>query len=161
MDQMTARPSSLGLILLMGIQAAGKTTFRQNAFSFPHTLISLDEIGTGKEARAKEAQLLGEAIAASRTIVVDNTNPTRVDRARYIEPAKASGYRIVGYYFASDLKDCIARNAERPAAQRVPEVAIRATIKKLERPAWEEGYDELYYVRIDRKGGFAIQPYRE
>ncbi|MBI3832613.1 MAG: ATP-binding protein [Planctomycetes bacterium] len=154
----------MDLALLMGLQASGKTSFRTHRFLAPHTVISLDQIdpkGNVKNAREREAKLLGEALAARRDVVIDNTNPTREERARYIEAAKQAGYRVVGYYLRSDLKDCIARNAGRPAAERVPEIALKATIKKFERPNWDEGYDELYYVFPDRHGNFVIKEYRE
>lgn len=148
---------------MIGLQASGKTTFRTHRFLAPHTVISLDEIdpkGNVKNAREREAQLLGEALAARRDIVIDNTNPTRQERAVYIEAAKQAGYRVSGYYLRSDLKECMARNAARKN-KNVPEIALKSTIKRLERPSWDEGFDELYYVYIDRSGQFLVQDYKD
>ena len=145
----------------MGLQASGKTVFRKAHFLGPHVVVSLDELGKGENLREREAQLLGEALAARREIVVDNTNPTREDRRRYIEAAQAAGYQVSGYYFRSDLKESLARNAARPAEERLPDLALKATIKKLERPTRDEGYAELYYVHINRRGGFDVDEYRE
>jgi hypothetical protein len=41
----------------------------------------------------------------------------------------------------------LRRNEER--YERVPDVAILSTAKKLERPTFDEGFDELWYVRIE------------
>ena len=154
----------MNLVLLMGLQASGKTTFRKQHFAAPHAVVSLDESdpkGNVKNAREREAKLLGEALAASRDVVVDNTNPTRAERARYLEAARQAGYRISGYYFRSDFKESLARNAGRSVEERVPSVALKATIKRLERPEWDEGFDELYYVYIDRLGRFVVDEYRQ
>lgn len=151
------------LVVLMGLQASGKTTFRKQRFAAPHVVVSLDEIdpqGNLKLPREREAKILGEAFAAGRDVVVDNTNPTRAERRRYIAAAKQAGYQVAGYYFRSDLKESLARNAGRPPGERVPEVALKATIKKFERPAWDEGFDELYYVYVDSQGRFVVSGYR-
>ena len=49
----------------------------------------------------------------------------------------------------SKIKDCIARNALREGKARVPNTAIAATSNKLEIPSYEEGFDELYFVKND------------
>jgi predicted kinase len=78
---------------------------------------------------------------------IDNTNPTRLDRERYIKTAKEAGYRIVGYFLESKIKVCMQRNALREGKARVPEKAIAATSNKLEIPSYDEGFDELYFVK--------------
>ena len=41
------------------------------------------------------------------------------------------------------------RNALREGIARVPEKAIAATSNKLEIPSYDEGFDELYFVKND------------
>ena len=41
----------------------------------------------------------------------------------------------------------MVRNALRVGKARVPDVAIAATSNKLEIPSFEEGFDELYFVK--------------
>jgi predicted kinase len=79
-------------------------------------------------------------------LVVDNTNPTIVDRQRYITPAIAARFQVVGYYFESKINDALARNNQRD--RHVPEPGIRGTHSRLELPDISEGFDELYYVKI-------------
>jgi len=77
---------------------------------------------------------------------VDNTNPTRADRARYIAPARAAHFTVVGYLLDVPPAEAVARNARRAGRERVPEQAIWATAARLEPPSPDEGFDALYRV---------------
>jgi len=144
------------VVLFMGIQASGKSTYYKEHFAGTHVHINLDELHT----RNKERMHVEECIRNGTSFVVDNTNPTASDRARYIGPAKAAGYHIVGMFFRSAVSECMARNRSRTGKERIPDVAIAATSNKLEIPAWQEGFDELYYVYI-RGGAFIVENWRE
>jgi predicted kinase len=109
------------------------------------------------KTRSRENLLLQACIEARQPFVVDNTNPTSEARARYISLAKAAGFEAVGYYFQSRLGDCIRRNRLREGKARVPEMAIGATIKRLQPPNLAEGFDTLYYVRIDEDEKFVVE----
>ena len=105
-------------------------------------------------------RLLEDCIARGRDFVIDNTNPTREDRARYIPVAKEQGYRIVGYFMQSRLQECIARNNLREGKERIQAKAIAMTSIKLEMPCYDEGFDELYFVANDG-AEMAISEWRE
>ena len=141
------------LIILIGIQGSGKSTFFKERFVDTHIRISLDMLKT----RRREKQLVDACLAAKQPLVVDNMNPTREDRRRYIEPAKAAGFRVVGYFFESDLDECHRRNERRPASQVVPFGGVRAAWNRLEEPTLDEGFAELYSVRLDSEGGFVVE----
>jgi len=135
--------NKLEAIIFIGIQGSGKSTFYHEHFSgLVH--VNLDELHT----RNKENLLLNECIEKGYSFVVDNTNPQIKDREKYILLAKDNGYRLIGYYFASRISDCIERNSKREGKARVPDKAILATHRKLELPSYSEGFDELYYVEI-------------
>ncbi len=51
------------------------------------------------------------------------------------------------------------QNLKREGKARLPEVALMSVYTALELPSWEEGYDELYYVRIDQDS-FVIEPWK-
>ena len=135
------------LVIMIGIQGSGKSTFCREMLSDEFVRINLDTLKT----RYREQALLAESIAAGKSIVIDNTNPTRADRARYIAAAKGNGYRVIGYFMQSILQDCIARNERRKGKAKVPVIAIAATSNKLEMPSVREGFDELYFVANDGK----------
>jgi predicted kinase len=99
-------------------------------------------------------------LETEQRIVIDNTNPTRQERALYIPPARLRRYTITGYYFQAKVADCLRRNSQRPEGQRVPDVAILSAAKKLEIPSLEEGFDKLRYVRLGDEG-FVVEEWRD
>ena len=133
------------LIILMGLQGSGKSTFYHRYLAEKYTRINLDTLKT----RHRETMLFQKCLSEGSDMAIDNTNPTRADRARYIPTAQSAGYRVIGYFLESKLQSCLARNAAREGQERVPDVAILGTSKKLEMPTYEEGFDELYFVAND------------
>ena len=133
------------VVILMGLQGSGKSTFYRMHLSEDFVRVNLDTLKT----RYQEKLLIEECLNLQKSFAVDNTNPTRADRERYISVAKEHGYRIVGYFMESKIKDCMQRNALREGAARVPEKAIAATSNRLEIPSYDEGFDELYSVKND------------
>src|SRR5947209_2169743 len=107
--------------------------------------------------RHREDLLLHACIQAEQPFVVDNTNPTIEARAKYINLAKAAGFQVAGYYFQSRIGDCLRRNRQRTDKARVPDKAIGGTIKRLQLPTLAEGFNVLYYVRIDEAGEFVVE----
>jgi predicted kinase len=144
-------------VILIGIQAAGKSTFYMRRFFRTHVRINLDMLRT----RNRERRLIQACLDAKQPFVVDNTNPAVADRERYIRAAKAAGFLVVGYYFQTEVDACLARNAERPQDEQVPGKAIRGTQKRLEIPKIEEGFDQLFYVRADENGEFVVEEWQD
>lgn len=139
-------------IIFCGIQATGKTTFFKEKFFKTHIRISLDQLNT----RNKEQKFIDTCILTQQPFVVDNTNPTKEDRAKYISVAKTNKFKVIGYYFQSKLSESLSRNNQRLGKENVPEMGIKGTFSKLELPSFEEGFDELYYVEIE-DGNFKIK----
>lgn len=133
------------VVILMGLQGSGKSTFYKLHLANDFVRVNLDTLKT----RYQEKLLIEECLNLQKSFAVDNTNPTRADRERYILSAKELGYRVVGYFMESKIKDCMQRNALREGIARVPEKAIAATSNKLEIPSYDEGFDELYFVKND------------
>ena len=144
------------IIIFIGIQASGKSEFFKRRFYNTHIRINLDMLKT----RNRENILIDACLEAKQPFVVDNTNPEFADRKKYIDKAKSKGFRIVGYYFKSEIKKAIERNEKRQGKEKVPLAAIRSTHSKLELPAADEGFDELYYVQI-KDNDFMIEEYRD
>lgn len=140
-------------VIFTGIQASGKTTFYLKNFFDTHVHISLDKLNT----RQKEQRFIQICFETQSKFVVDNTNPTKEERKKYIVAAHQNKYKVVGYFFQSDLNDALVRNAQREGKKNIPKVGVLSTAKKLEIPDYTEGYDELYFVRIEEDGHFSVE----
>jgi predicted kinase len=136
------------LVIFVGLQASGKSTFYRTYFAETHELVSKDLFPNNSKPGRRQAQLIENALQADRSVVVDNTNPTLEDRAALIQLGRQYGTEIVGYFFDATVKQCLERNGQREGKAKVPVVAIYTTAKKLVRPTFEEGFDRLYAVTI-------------
>eukprot|EP01034_Spumella_vulgaris_P006205 gene6205-7903_t len=108
-------------------------------------------------------------LLTQQPFVVDNTNPTQAERAKYIAAARARGYKIVGYYFRSNVTESLGRNSQRSGKENIPEKSTqpilpsnRGTMKfdELDKKmrVYETAHDQyvlpdMYMVaRIDGRG---------
>jgi predicted kinase len=144
-------------VVFCGIQGAGKTSFYRRRFADTHVRLSLDMLRT----RNRERILLEACIAAQQPFVVDNTNPTAAERRLYVEAAATGRFEIVGYYFRSSAQEALAINEQRAEAERLPVKGLLGTLKRLELPRLDEGFDRLFYVRMDGDGGFVEEAWVE
>jgi predicted kinase len=139
-------------VIFIGGQGSGKSTFYRETFFDTHVRINLDML----RKRHREKLILEACIAAQQSFVVDNTNPTPADRARYIVPARAAGFRLVAYFFSTPMREALRRNNLRQGKQRVPPVAIAGTFKKIQRPMLDEGFDEIHSVELTADDRFIV-----
>lgn len=150
----------LEVILLIGLQASGKSTFYRERFAGTHLLISKDRMKNRRHKEEHQQKLLREALQAGRSVVLDNTHPDPASRAASIGIARSFGARVVAYYFESRLEECLARNAVREGRERVPDVGIFSAYKRLTSPARSEGFDRIYRVRLRPGQGFEVVEHR-
>jgi predicted kinase len=136
----------LELIIFVGLQAAGKSTYYHAHLAATHVHVSKDLMKNARNRDATQQRMIDEALAAGRSVVVDNTNPTPDVRALLIAQGRRHGARVVACFFESTVKDAVSRNRKREGNARVPDVAIFATAKKLEPPTLEEGFDEVRVI---------------
>lgn len=139
-------------IIFCGVQASGKSTFYKDNFFNSHARISLDLLNT----RNREDIFLHACLSTQMPFVVDNTNASRIERQKYITLAKNRLYSITGYYFQSSLADALLRNSTRPGKANIPEVGVKGTFRKLEMPVPEEGFDKIFFVKLENNT-FLIQ----
>lgn len=143
----------------MGLPASGKTSFYQEYLAATHDHVSKDLIRNNPRPERRQEQLVTGALSAGRSLAVDNTNPSAAVRAPLIALARAHGAAVVGYFFPTDAKDALRRNRMREGRERVPDVAIFTTRKRLEPPAYAEGFDRLYVVTLDETArAFVVRP---
>ena len=144
-------------VILIGIQGAGKSTFCRQRFFDTHVRVNLDMLHT----RNKEEILVRACVEAKQPFVVDNTNPTVEVRARYFRLAKPAGFRMIACYFEPDLAGCMERNRSRQGKSCVPEPAIANAAAKMQPPTFEEGFDEIYHVRVSNEQTFTVEEIRK
>lgn len=144
------------MVIMMGIPGSGKSTFYRRFLEQDFVRVNLDTLKT----RHQEALLIRDCIANGRSYAIDNTNPQKADRARYIPTAKAAGYHIIGYFMESKIADCMERNRRRSGKARIPDTAIACISNKLEMPNLSEGFDELFFVKNDGRD-MEIEKWRE
>jgi hypothetical protein len=140
-------------VVFCGVQAAGKSTFYRERFFETHVRINMDMLKT----RTRERLLLDACILAKQPFVVDNTNPLVADRAHYVEPARAAGFRVSGYFFRATTREAIARNRQRTDKPAIPVPGLLGTYKRLEEPTWSEGYDALFTVTLDPANTWIVE----
>jgi predicted kinase len=141
-------------VVLCGTQGSGKTTLYRERFLDTHVRVSMDLLRT----RAREEAFLNLCLQTQQRFVVDNTNPTAADRRRYIEPARAAGFKVIGYLVEVDAAEALARNDERVGKRRVPVGGVIGTARRLIRPTPEEGFDELWHATAAPGGGWRVEP---
>jgi predicted kinase len=153
--------ASLEVIILMGLQASGKSTFFRTHFALTHAHVSKDLLrNNGKKAR-RQQQLIEEALRAGHSVVVDNTNPSKEERETLIALGHLYGATVVGYFFEVQVQQSLERNKLRPGKARVPDVAIFTTRKRLVRPSAEEGFDRLFSVRAMGDETFEVSDWKD
>ena len=133
------------LVIMIGLQGSGKSTFYAKFLAEDFVRVNLDTLKT----RYQEKLLVESCLAEGKSFAVDNTNPTRADRQRYIPDARAAGYRVIGYFMDAKVEECAIRNAQREGKARVPDVAITSTARRMEIPTMDEGFDEIHFVKND------------
>ena len=141
-------------VVLCGVQGSGKTTLYRERFLESHVRVAMDLLRT----RHREAAFLRLCLETRQPFAVDNTNPTPAERRRYVEPARAAGFRVVAYLVDVDHAEALARNSERPARRRVPPAGLVGTGRRLQRPTPEEGFDELWHATAAPGGGWRLEP---
>lgn len=150
------------IVVFVGLQASGKSSFYRSRFARSHALVSKDLLRNNRNRERRQRELVAAALARGESVVVDNTNPTAADRAPLVAIARASGARAVCYYFESRVADCLARNAAREGRARVSEIGIFSIAARLAPPSAEEEFDERYYVKFaEQPGAFSVEPWKE
>jgi predicted kinase len=137
------------LIVLVGLQASGKSSFCHEKFAETHQHVSKDLFPNNRHKNRRQEHLIRAALSAGHSAAVDNTNPTPEERRPLVRLGHEHGAKVLCYYFEASVSECLRRNGVRVGKARVPDVAIYATAKKLVVPSIEEGFDELLRVRLN------------
>lgn len=149
------------LVILIGLQASGKSTFARSRFGATYQYVSKDLLGNNSNPARRQRQLIEAALQQNLSVLVDNTNPTIEVRKELINLGRLYAANITGYFFEVQLKQCLERNRAREGKARVPDVAIFATLKRLTRPSYAEGFTKLFVVRNSGGQNFEVLDWEE
>ena len=144
-------------VIFIGLQASGKSSFYREKFIDTHIRLNLDMLKT----RHREKLLFNACLAAKQSVVIDNTNPAKCDRQKYILLAKENKFKVTGYYFQSILSECKQRNGDRQGKAKIPLIGLMDTYKRLELPTYQEGFNRLYYVKLTEKDSFLVEKWQD
>jgi predicted kinase len=145
------------LAILVGLPGSGKSSFFRERLAATHDHVSKDRMPNVRRRDVRQMALVESALAAGRSVAVDNTNPARADRAPLIAAGQARGARVVAYVLLTPVREALARNRAREGRERVPAVAIYSIAKRMQIPTVDEGFDAVYQVAAEN-GAFTVQP---
>jgi predicted kinase len=147
------------VVILIGLPASGKSTFYRERFAATHDHVSKDRMRNAARPQARQQELIAASLARGRSVVVDNTNPTRAARAAIVGVARQYGAAVAAYFFDTAASDALRRNRIRRGRERVPDAAIFTVRKRLEPPDASEGFDRAYVVRLhEAERRFEVAP---
>jgi predicted kinase len=151
----------MDLIMMIGLQASGKSTFARSRFGATHQYVSNDLLRGKSNPARRQRQLIEAALQQGLSVVVDNTNATIEVRRELINLGRLYEASTIGYYFAAQVEQCLERNRNREGRARVPDVAIFAMLKRLTRPSYTEGFTKLFYVCNRGDQNFEVYDWKE
>ena len=79
------------LVLFVGLQGSGKSGYFASRYSGTHVHVSKDLFPPHARKKSdRQLRQIEQALATGRSVVVDNTNPRRADRAAVVETGRRS-----------------------------------------------------------------------
>jgi len=142
--------SALEVVLMVGWPASGKSSFAKSQLgSKGYVVVNLDTMKTHdkcvKEMRA--------ALSRGVNVVVDNTNPDKASRKRYVDVATSLNARVRCFHMSTPRDVAEHLNhvrvvATRGETHRIPDIAYNTFNKRFERPDISEGFVDVCTVNF-------------
>ncbi len=150
------------LLVLVGLPASGKSTFRGQVQSrLDHIrVVCPDEIrpviyGATFDPRHESIvwqvtySVLNYWLRLGEPVIFDATNLSQGVRKPLIDTARRHGSRVWSIYFRVSLEVALSRNARRDRV--VPPERVRDMADRLEPPSLEEGFDQVLTVEPEER----------
>ncbi|RDD38009.1 Bifunctional polynucleotide phosphatase/kinase [Trichoplax sp. H2] len=142
------------VVLLIGRPASGKSTFAERYFvSAGYVSINRDTLQTQKKC----LDVTKQSLKSGKSVVVDNTNPSKEARKNYIDAAKSAGVPVRCFHLTTNDEIASHLNMFRQTQtqgkrRRVPYVGFRVYDKGFQSPSKSEGFTEV--TMLDFKPSF-------
>lgn len=143
-------PNHQELIINVGFPASGKSSYTTHIINFNYVCISQDVLKTCvKCLRECELQL-----KLGKSVIIDNTSPSKEVRKKYIDIAKKLGVKCRCLLFTADKELSMHNNWYRHVSSAgninlVPDIVYNIFKKKYEEPDVKEGFykiDEIDFI---------------
>lgn len=154
-SQYSFKPCEKEMIIIVGPPGSGKSTFVQK-FLIPHHYVSInrDTLKTMSKC-LKECKI---NIEDEKSIVIDNTNPSKKTRDQFIQLAKDNDYPCRCFHITTDI-DLSKHNTyyrhyiSHGEIPLIPEVVFRKYKKDFEKPDISEEFSSVVEVKflLDKK----------
>jgi len=137
------KPRDKEMIINTGFAGCGKSSYTTK-YILPHgyRCINQDTLKTANRC-LKECEKL---IKEGQSVVIDNTNPNKDTRKKYINLAKKYGLKVRSLCFMATMGQSLHNNYYRfvvGGKSLVPKIAYNIYNKKFEEPIKKEGFDKI------------------
>lgn len=145
-------PQVQTMVIMHGFPASGKTSFVK-CHLLPRGYIWINQDTMQTFSRCHRATR--DNLAQGRSIVIDNTNPNRAARAKYIDVAKEHNpnIRIIALTMATSKElaqhlNMVRERESNGGIHHVPLVAYHTFLKRVEKPDSGERIDRIAEIRF-------------
>lgn len=139
------------VIVAVGFPASGKSTFfHSHIVPKGYDYINRDTMGTWQKC----VSACERALKEGRSVAVDNTNPDKESRKRYVDVAKAAGVSCRCFHFSASLEQAKHNNRFREMAPsdtkhaKVNDMVFHSYKKHFEAPDLSEGFSEILQIHF-------------
>lgn len=153
------------LYVMIGAPGSGKSTFAEahRNFNENEIIVSRDNIRL-KMLKDDEDYFSHESLVFKQfveeidkclsyglSVFADATHLNRKSRAKLLHALTVKPSETIAIYCKTPLELCIKQNEGRRSIPRkyVPETALRNMYKNIQRPLYEEGFDEVWTIERD------------
>jgi bifunctional polynucleotide phosphatase/kinase len=141
-------PKTKEIIIMVGMPGSGKSTFVKT-YILPHHYVHInrDVLKTATKCINETKKCLNKKLS----VVIDNTNPSKLDRQKYLEIAKEFNYHTRCIIIKSNKElaqhNTIYRNyINHGTIDRIPNLVYNMYNKKYEVPTKDEGFDDVIEI---------------
>ena len=145
-DEYKHNPALLTMVLMIGYPGVGKSVFVNNII-LPHGLVYVNR--DILKIMKKCIDLTEKSLKNGKSVVIDNTNPSRNARKVFIDLAKQYKARVIVFDFIADFEIAYRLNKARQETGLGHVLPIVVFIKfrmQYQPPHKDEGIHDIYHV---------------
>ena len=148
------KPAKKEMIIMIGYPASGKSTIcnliQEKGFinNIYYKIINRDTLKTIDKC-IKETQ---NALKYKMNVIIDNTNPSKENRKKFIDIEKEYGYKIIAIKMNTSRHESIHNNYYRSfiyGKELIPEIVYNIYDSKYQKPSIDENIDKIIETGIN------------